>query len=473
MNIRETPPPGRGRVQPAGTENAEARRAARADLVTGSGALGLVALAVIVGTALYLEGKPVYASSAPFTALWLPHAGPGTPFALAVAALVIRYGPRLANLLSWQRLMVVGYATATAWIVSLALVDGWQRGLTGRLVTKHEYLSEVGGVTDVPAMLRGFAGRILDFQPDSWTTHISAHPPGAFLIFIGLDRIGLGGGAWASLVCVAAGALIAVAVPVTIRALGDENAARTAVPFLALFPGAIWIGVSADGLFAGVTATGVALLAVALTRGQIWAAMTAGTLLGYSLYLSYGFTLIIVPVLAVVLLARRTGAPVWHMFGAAVTTGTAVVVAFTLAGFWWLDGYHLIVVRYYQGIASDRPYAYWVWANLALVVACAGPAAAVILRRAIVHADPAALLHRPLTLFSIEPVALLPIAGIVAILAADLSGLSKAEVERIWLPFSVWLLAGTSLLPSRTRHRWLIGQAAIALLVNHLLLTTW
>ena len=26
-----------------------------------------------------------------------------------------------------------------------------------------------------------------------------------------------------------------------------------------------------------------------------------------------------------------------------------------------------------------------------------------------------------------------------AILIADLSGLSKAEVERIWLPFAVWL----------------------------------
>jgi hypothetical protein len=61
----------------------------------------------------------------------------------------------------------------------------------------------------------------------------------------------------------------------------------------------------------------------------------------------------------------------------------------------------------------------------------------------------------------------------VAVLAADASGLSKAEVERIWLPFAVWFAAGAVLLPPRSRRGWLIVQAAMALLVNHLLLTSW
>lgn len=431
----------------------------RADLVAAGVGLALIATASAVGGALYLAGRPVHASSAPFTAAWLPHAGPGTPLALAVAALVVWHGPRLAGTLSWRRLMISGYAAAVAWILSLALVDGWQRGVAGRLVTKDEYLSEVGGVTDVPAMLRGFAGRIVDFQPDSWTTHVSGHPPGAFLVFVGLDRIGLGGGAWAALACVAAGALVAVAVPVTVRALGDEEAARVAVPFLVLFPGAIWIGVSADGLFAGVTATGVALLAVALTRRRLGTGAVAGAVLVLGLYLSYGLTLMAVLALTVLLIARRTG-PVWRTTAVAVVAGAGVAAAFTLAGFWWLDGYHLVVVRYYQGIASDRPYAYWVWANLALVVACAGPAATVIARRAL--AFPAR-----------GPAVLLPVAGLVAIVAADLSGLSKAEVERIWLPFAVWLTAGAALVPPAGRRGWLIAQAVTALVLNHLLLTTW
>ena len=463
MSVREARPPG------ADT----ARRVPRADLAAAGAALGLLALACAVGAALYLAGRPVHASAAPFTARWLPHVGPGTPLSLAVAALVVWRGPRLAAQLPWRRLLAAGYACAIAWILSLALVDGWQRGLAGRLTTSDEYLSEIGSVTDIPAMLRGFASRILDFQPDSWTTHVSGHPPGAFLVFIGLDRLGLRGGAWAAIVCVAAGALITVAIPVTVRALGDETTARAAVPFLVLFPGAVWIGVSADGMFAGLTATGLALLAIGRTRRSAAAGLGAGLLLTFGLYLSYGLTLVAVPAVAVLLLARRLRPLPWRTIGAAVCAGATVVAAFTLAGFWWLDGYHLVVIRYYQGIASERPYAYWIWANLALVVASAGPAAAVMLRRAVLDAGLPALLRRPQLLTDLRPVVVLPCAALLAILAADLSGLSKAEVERIWLPFTVWLTAGAALLPTPTRRFWLIVQAGLALLVNHLLLTTW
>jgi hypothetical protein len=70
-------------------------------------------------------------------------------------------------------------------------------------------------------------------------------------------------------------------------------------------------------------------------------------------------------------------------------------------------------------------------------------------------------------------VVLLPLAAATAIVAADLSGLSKAEVERIWLPFAVWLPAGAGLLPPGSRRTWLAVQAATALLINHLLLTVW
>jgi len=460
VSLRAAPPPGA----------ANTARPPRADLVTAGAALGLIALACAVAGGLYLVGRPVHASTGPFSATWLPHLGPGTPLAIAVAALVVWRGPGLAATLGWRRLLAASYASAAAWIVSLALVDGWQRGLAGRLTTPYEYLSEVGGVTDIPAMLRGFSSRILDFQPDSWTTHVSGHPPGAFLVFVVLDRVGLGGGAWAAVACVATGALIAVAVPVTVRALGDEAAARAAVPFLVLFPGAVWIGASADGMFAGVTATGLALLAVAVTRRNPAAGLGAGLLLAFGLYLSYGLTLIAVPALAVILLARPVP---WRTVGAALGAGAAVVAAFTLAGFWWLDGYHLVVVRYYQGIASARPYAYWVWADLALVVACAGPAAAVTLRRALLDVGSAALPRRARPLADLGPTVMLPCAALLAILAADLSGLSKAEVERIWLPFAAWLPAGAALLPPPTRRFWLVVQATVALLVNHLLLTTW
>jgi hypothetical protein len=68
---------------------------------------------------------------------------------------------------------------------------------------------------------------------------------------------------------------------------------------------------------------------------------------------------------------------------------------------------------------------------------------------------------------------LLPLSAVAAMLIADASGLSKAEVERIWLPFAVWMVAGAALLPRPARRTWLAVQAVTALLVNHLLLTPW
>ena len=56
---------------------------------------------------------------------------------------------------------------------------------------------------------------------------------------------------------------------------------------------------------------------------------------------------------------------------------------------------------------------------------------------------------------------------------ADASGMSKAEVERIWLPFIPWLTVSCALLPHGWR-RWGLGlQVVAALLVQHLFYTAW
>ncbi|MFI0789835.1 hypothetical protein ACH4Q6_30045 [Streptomyces lydicus] len=70
-------------------------------------------------------------------------------------------------------------------------------------------------------------------------------------------------------------------------------------------------------------------------------------------------------------------------------------------------------------------------------------------------------------------VVVLPCAFLLVMLAADLSGMSKAEAERIWLPFTWWLPVAAALLPARDRRGWPAAQAATALLVNHLLMTDW
>jgi hypothetical protein len=405
----------------------------------------LVAAAVVVGAVLNHARVPIHADAAPLFAVWRPHIGPGTPVALAVAVGVVGYGPRLAQRLSWRRLLAAGYGASLLWTVSLALVDGWTRGIATRLTPQAEYLHDIPKVHGIAAMLAGFTGHILDFRPGSWATHVAGHPPGAFLAFVVLDRIGLSGGVPAALLCILVGATAPVSVAVTVKALGNGDIARAALPFLVLFPGAVWVGVSADGLFTGVVAAGLALLA--LGRGLL-----GGLLLGLALYLSYGLVLVGLLALAVLWLRRRPGTVATSGIGA-----TGVVVAFSVAGFWWPTGYHLVVQRYYQGWAADRPYGYWVWADLAALLACTGPVLG------------PALLRLPRR----TGVALLPVCALAAVLAADLSGLSKAEVERIWLPYAIWLLVATAWLPDRYRRAWLAAQAVTALAVNHLLLTPW
>ncbi|MGW4156291.1 hypothetical protein ACWEDF_24370 [Micromonospora chersina] len=507
----------------------------RGDVVALAVEAVLLAAAVVVGLVLNRRGAGLHADAAPLYATWRPHAGWGTPLAVLVAVVVLGPGLRWARTARWGALLAAGWLAAVAWTLSLALVDGWSAGLARRLTPQAEYLHEVPGVADIPRMLAGFTDRILDFQPDSWSTHTAGHPPGALLVFVWLDRIGLGGGTAAALFCVLVGATAAVSVPVTLRALGAAEAARAVLPFLVLLPGAVWLGASGDAVFTGVVAAGLALLAV---RGPV-AALAGGLLLGFALHLSYGFVLVGVLALAVLALRRdRRRAALL-----AATAGVAAVTAlFVLAGFRWWEGYDRVVERYYQGWAAERPYAYWVWANLAALVVSAGPVLGPALRRTALAAVPLvgpalrrtvlaasrvvarvrrlqprrpalrrtmlaagpvvdpALRHGALAaepagraggrwadgpvagmtgtggdgrgwVSLLGPTVLLPAAAALAVTTADLSGMSKAEVERIWLPFVVWLLVAAAHLPPPARRWWLAAQALTALAVNHLLFT--
>lgn len=428
--------------------------------------MGAVALVVVAFVVPYLGNELVtpivgrtpqqvrdFADAAPLFGFREIHFGWGTPAAVLIAVLTVMWGPVVVQRLSWHRLLFLVWGASAAWAVSLAGVDGWRRGFVDRLASTDEYLHEVPGVTDIPAMLRGFADRILDYQDDSWTTHVSGHPPGALLTFVGLDRLGLGGGAWAAALCVAVGTSASVAVLITIRALGDEKMARRAAAFVSIAPAAIWIAVSADAFYAGVVAWGIALLAISTER-HLWpASIGAGVLLGFGIYLNYGLVLMGLPAVAVLLAARRIAPLVGAVLGAVAVAGL-----FTAYGFWWYDGYVLVQERYYQGIATDRPFAYWGWANIAALFCAVGVAV------------PAAL---PRIFTRIQPINLLVVAAAAAVVMADLSQLSKAETERIWLPFAMWLLLAPAVLPQRTHRFWLASQVVAALAINHLLFTNW
>ncbi|MEU9451227.1 hypothetical protein [Streptomyces sp. NPDC048277] len=440
-----------------------------ADLYAVLAAALLVLVAVLVGRHLQDTYRTLFVHWPPLFADWDPHLGPGTPAALLVAAAVVAYGPGLAVRLPWRGLLAAAWGACLAWTWSLALVDGWRRGVAGRLTSPNEYLTVIGRFHDIPAALRDFTHHIVSGTPAPWPAHIAGHPPAATLTFVLLDRIGLRGGGWAGAWCITVGSTACVAVLVAVRALAGERLARRAAPFLVMAPAAVWVGASADGYFAAVAAWAVALLALAVSGGSgrslAWAA-GAGLLYGLTCYLSYGLTLFALIGAAVLVLGRREVRARPVVLAPLVAGAAVVPVAFTLAGFDWWEGYRLLVTRYYQGIGGTRPYGYWVWANLACTVLITGPATAAGLRRA-----GATLIHRRTAPSHRTRLAFLVAAALLALLIADLSGMSKAETERIWLPFAMWLLPACAFLP-RPRV-WLTAQALLGLLLNHLLFTGW
>lgn len=387
---------------------------------------------------------------------------PGVLLPAAVAVAGVLWGPGLAARLTWPVLLPGAAAASALWSVALAVSTGWGR-LTAPLAGRSEYPHDVDRVGDLGAFLATFAASVPADSPEPWTTHVAGHPPGALLAFVLLDRAGLEGLGWAAAACIGGGALAVPAVLVTVRAVADEAAARVVAPFAVLAPTALWVATSADALFAGVAAWGVALVATGAARtgtaSAAGLALGAGVLLGTALFLSFGLAataLLILAVLAVQ--GRRRG---WRAAGRVLVVAAAgvllVVGAFALAGYWWLDGMAVTAQRIRSGPSyADRPLAFFLVANLAAAAVSAGPAAIAGL----------ASLRR-------SALALLPLAAVAAMVVGDVTGLIRGETERIWLPFTVWLPVAAAFLPAGQRRWWLASSALLALAVEVGMRTEW
>jgi hypothetical protein len=433
---------------------------------TRAPARGLVAALVLIVAAMAVpavSGWDVHVRwFPPLHAVWDPRLGPGTVPALLVAVLAVRHAMPFARALPWGRLLLASWALGVVWMLSLAFVDG-PDGVGRVLEDDYEYLQTARVTTDVSATLHEYVARIpYAAEPDNWPVHVAGHPPGALLFFVGLVRTGLGGGFAAGLVVTLIAATTPLAVLVTARALGAEGQARLALPFLVLGPAAIWQSVSADAMFAAVAAWGTAALALAATRRSPGWSLVAGLLLGYCVMLSYGLPLLALLAVAVLVAARS-----WYPLPFAVAAALAVVLGFYAAGFAWWDGLTVLHGRYWDGVASNRPAAYWLWGNLAALVFCAGP----LLGAALANA--AGPWREALRAPAQHVLATLSLAGVGMVAVADVSQMSKAEVERIWLPFVPWLMLATAFLPEQWRRRGLVLQLGFAIVLQHLLWTDW
>jgi methylthioxylose transferase len=427
---------------------------------SGAGAFVAVfaAAALIVWTRLWgarlTDGGAVLhlAGGYPLAGQFDPRLQPGLVLPVALGLACVWWLPQLTARLPWRSVVGVSGMVAAGWAVLLALTDGVS-ALTRPLEDQHEYLSDVPRVTDLLATLDAFTVHVPAGAPGfTWNTHVAGHPPGALFSFVALDRLGLGGAGWAAVLCIVVGASAAGAVLVTLRLLGGETAARLAAPYVAVAPAALWIATAADALFAGVAAWGVCALAYAATRpgrGGDASAAVGGILLGGALLLSYGLVLMAPIATAAVLVQRRTRPLAVAALGIAAVAGGCAII-----GFWWLDGLSAAAERVRAGPAwQDRPSAYFLVANVAALCIAAGPATVAGL----------ALLRRRSVL---GRAVVVPLAALLAMTLGLASTLSKGEVERIYLPFLIWLLPVGALLPT-SRHRvWLAATVAMTLAVQ-------
>jgi methylthioxylose transferase len=235
-----------------------------------------------------------------------------------------------------------------------------------------------------------------------------------------------------------------------------------------LSPAAIWIATSTDAfllLVAAVTVT-VALAALRPTSARSdRLAVAAGVGFVACLLLSYGLVLVaVVPV--VVAWRRRRARPLVVM---AIVTVAGLGI-FGLSGFWWPAG--LLATRHqYDVLRVSRPYWYFVLADLSAWALVLGPALAVALVR--LDGWPGGWRWWRSGTRRGDGVALLVAGGLAAVLVADLSGMSEAEVERIWLPFGAWVLLAGAALAGRRARPWLALQAASAVVLVALVTTQW
>lgn len=373
--------------------------------------------------------------------------------AVAVGVALVAVLPPLMRRLRWRATVALTAATSLLWTLSLAVVDGWAGLTRGVRWRSDEYGFEVGAIDSPRAFVSGFTDNIGDY-----VTHVRSHPPGLVLVLWVLDRLGLGGFGWTAALYIAGGVLAVVAVLVTVREATDEALARRVAPFLVVTPAAIWIATTAEALYAGIGAWAVAMLVLATgRRGPSASALglTGGLLFGILAYMSYGHVLLAALPLVVAARRQRTDVIAWAVVGA-----LPVAIAFTVAGFWWFDGLAATREEYTASVARDRPYGPFLVFNAAAFALALGPA---------VVAGVAHLRDRRLWLI---------IGSVLAMVAfAMLTGLSKGEVERIWLPFAVWLTPAAVALvevgDDRSTRGWLGLQGTVGLAVQSLLKPRW
>jgi hypothetical protein len=406
-----------------------------------------LAVPVLIGR---VSRTPFGVPHPPFVGKVEPHADPLIAVSALCFAAAIALAPRL---LAARAFGVWAFVLTLALRLALA-VGGGGRGGAGIAAwwkvfdparsyeAPNEYLPALGALHWGP---RYFLDRFAETVP-ALPVHAAGHPPGMLLV---LDTLGIGPPGGMAALCIGVGALSA---PLTYR-LGrevlDERGARLAALLVAFAPGALLFGAtSADAVYLTL-----GLLAAWPLAARSWGARAAGAV-ALAVASFFAWSLLAVGAWAAILVLRRDG---WRAaLGLGALCGAALLAFYALlyagTGFDPLGTLQATSDVYRAGIASVRPYSYWLLGS---------PAAFLI------------VLGLPITWYALRTRHTLALAIFAVLGVAAVAGFTKAETERIWLFFAPFVCLAAAAGPARdARLRPLLAALAVQALAWELVWDT-
>jgi hypothetical protein len=365
---------------------------------------------------------------------------------VALPACAAALAPRLVDRVRRPTIFAAAlFALALALGLSLNIARGgfhelWAifGGPNGSPEASNEYL------LGLPALRHGIASYVAHFPAlfPSLPQKVTGNPPGPL---VALHLLGVSTPGALAALCIGTGALTAPLAYDLGRTLGGEERGRVAGVLAAFAPSLLLWGVtSVDYAFATLGLAAACLL----VRDRLEARATGALLAAVGSFFSW--LLFAIPAWAVLLVLGRAGPRRAITLASICTLATAAVYS-TLALAWGYDP--LAALRatetvYRQGIAHMRPYAYWAFASpVAWGLALGLPTGWALLRSAAVR-DEAAL------------------ALAAVVLVGAVLGYTKAETERIWLPFvPLACVAAARVLSARGLRPalWLLVSQALAI----------
>lgn len=456
MAARRVPPPG---AWPAERTPYDPALVPRARLPAEVVVAALVAVGVVVWGTLLRASDPTALGVAtpPFVMSFGRAIAPG---GLAVAVVVGLLAVPAAEALVRRALpgAVVALGGSTlALCLGLAVnlsregTRGWwaifDTSATGSFEAKNEYLPGLGAFRYGTGF---FLDRFAELTP-SLPVNVAGHPP---LLMLVLHWTGITTAGGMAALCIGCFATLPAGTWALARALELEpQRARLAVALCALSPVALLFGVTSADVVMAAAGTGAAALLCARRlplRLLGTLAFLACTLLSWALLAVGAF--------AAVAVLRRDG---WRRAlalavgcGVAFLGGQGIIAAAT--GYDPIGALREVEAYYRNSVASVRPYWFWVIGSPVAFGLMLGPAIAGGAIAAVRRLGPAAL-------------------GLaVVVVVASAAGFTKAETERIWLPFVplACVAAAAVLPPGRIR---LVAASLVlqAVLLGWLTYTVW